>query len=58
MFDVTIFDGSQTASSQPESGGTSGIIVDNNSASANASSFYFSTLTGHAAVKLTQSALQ
>jgi len=58
MFDVTIFDGSQTASSPPESGGTSGIIVDNNSASANASSFYFSTLTGHAAVKLTQSALQ
>jgi hypothetical protein len=50
-----------------EKGGTSGIIVDNLSSSAQASSIYFSTLgsaacgvggTGFCAVKLTQSTLQ
>jgi hypothetical protein len=45
--------------SVPESGGTSGIVVDNVSGSAQASSIYFSTLgTTKNAVKLTQAALQ
>jgi hypothetical protein len=43
----------------PESGGTSGIVVDNVSTSAQAASIYFSTLgPTHNAVKLTQAALQ
>jgi hypothetical protein len=37
-----------------EAGGVSGVIVDNVSTSAQASSMYFGTLTGKAAVKLTQ----
>ena len=40
------------------SGGTSGIIIDNVSTSAQASSLYFGTLSGNSAVKLTQSQLQ
>jgi hypothetical protein len=39
-------------------GGTSGIVVDNVSASAQASSVYFSVLSAHTAVKLTQAGLQ
>jgi hypothetical protein len=38
-------------------GGTSGIVVDNVSASPQASSVYFSVLSAHTAVKLTQSGL-
>jgi len=42
-----------------ETGGTSGIIVDNVGSQGQASSIYFTTLGGsHSAVKLTQSALQ
>jgi hypothetical protein len=41
-----------------ETGGTSGIIVDNMSTQSQASSIYFTTLGGHAAVKLTQSGLE
>jgi hypothetical protein len=42
-----------------ETGGTSGIVVDNVSTSAQASSVYFSTLGAtHSAIKLTQSGLQ
>src|SRR5947207_192611 len=42
-----------------ETGGTSGIIVDNVGSQGHASSIYFTTLGGsHSAVKLTQSALQ
>jgi len=37
-----------------EAGGVSGVIVDNVSTSAQASSMYFGTLTGKTAVKLTQ----
>lgn len=37
-----------------EAGGVSGVIVDNVSTSAQASSMYFGTLTNHTAVKLTQ----
>jgi len=40
-----------------ETGGTSGIIVDNTSGSAQASSIYFGNLSTNAAVKLTQSGL-
>lgn len=48
-----------TSAIAAETGGTSGIIVDNASAQNQASSIYFATLGGtHAAVKLTQSALQ
>jgi len=48
-----------TSASVTELGGTSGIIVDNVSAQNQASSIYFATLAGsHAAVKVTQSALQ
>ena len=39
-------------------GGTSGIVVDNVSASAQASSVYFSVLSTNTAVKLTQAGLQ
>ncbi len=41
-----------------EGAGTSGIIVDNNSADAQASSIYFGVQTSNTAVKLTQSTLQ
>ncbi|HYL09214.1 MAG TPA: hypothetical protein VEU31_00630 [Candidatus Acidoferrales bacterium] len=48
-----------TSTTAAETGGTSGIIVDNVSAQNQASSIYFATLGGtHAAVKLTQAALQ
>jgi hypothetical protein len=48
-----------TSATATETGGTSGIIVDNVSAQNQASSIYFTTLGGsHNAVKLTQSALQ
>jgi hypothetical protein len=40
-----------------ETGGTTGIVVDNVSASVQASSIYFGTLGTHSAVKLTQSGL-
>lgn len=40
-----------------ETGGTSGMVVDNNSASAQASSIYFGNVGGNTAVKLTQSGL-
>ena len=39
-------------------GGTSGIIVDNNSSDSQASSIYYATKTGSTLVKATQSALQ
>ena len=39
-------------------GGTSGIIIDNNSSATGASSIYYGTKTGAALVKATQSALQ
>jgi hypothetical protein len=41
----------------PESGGTSGIVVDNSSALAGASQIYFSTLTGSTAIQAAQSGL-
>jgi hypothetical protein len=41
----------------PAAGGTTGIIVDNNSSSTGASSIYYGTKTGVALVKATQSAL-
>ena len=48
-----------TSATVTELGGTSGIIVDNVSAQNQASSIYFATLAGsHAAVKVTQAALQ
>ena len=46
-----------TGATASESGGTSGIIVDNTSGSAQASSIYFGSLTTHNAIKLTQSGL-
>ena len=63
---------STTTHTTGENGGTSGIVVDNVSSSAEASSIYFSTLSGatssatgcksgglgYCAVKLTQSGLQ
>jgi len=50
--------GSNTnAASRAESGGTSGIIVDNVSASSGASQVYFSTLSGGTAVQASQSGL-
>jgi len=48
-----------TFATAPETGGTSGMIVDNVGSQGQASSIYFTTLGGsHSAVKLTQSALQ
>jgi len=48
-----------TFATAAETGGTSGITVDNISSQGQASSIYFATLGGtHSAVKLTQSALQ
>jgi len=47
-----------TGATATETGGTSGIIVDNTSGSAQASSIYFSNLGSNTAVKLTQSGLQ
>jgi hypothetical protein len=44
--------------SATEGSGTTGIVVDNSSGSAQASSVYFGVLTSNTAVKLTQSGLQ
>ena len=41
----------------PAAGGTSGIVVDNDSGLTQASSIYFATKTGVTLVKATQSAL-
>ena len=46
-----------TGATATETGGTSGIIVDNTSGSAQASSIYFGNLGSNTAVKLTQSGL-
>ena len=46
-----------TGSTTTETGGTSGIIVDNTSGSAQASSIYFGAIGTNSAVKLTQSGL-
>jgi hypothetical protein len=42
----------------PATGGTTGIVVDNNSNATQASSIYYGTKTGSTLVKATQSALQ
>jgi hypothetical protein len=54
------FPSGQSSFTAPNEGtqGTSGFTVDNNSASNQASSFYFSAISVHTAVKLTQAALQ
>jgi hypothetical protein len=67
-FDITSGFPSAVAHFQPEAGGTSGIVIDNVSTAAQASSLYFTTLSSATcgdgvsgspcAVKLTQSALQ
>jgi hypothetical protein len=44
--------------SLPAAGGTSSIIVDNNSSLTEASSIYYATKTGATLVKATQSGLQ
>lgn len=41
-----------------ETGGTSGIVIDNQSTAGQASSIYFGRLGGPTAVKVTQSTLQ
>jgi hypothetical protein len=46
-----------TGATTSESGGTSGMVVDNTSGSAQASSIYFGNLGSNTAVKLTQSGL-
>jgi hypothetical protein len=46
-----------TGSTATETGGTSGIIIDNTSGSAQASSIYFGAIGTNSAVKLTQSGL-
>lgn len=69
LFNINSFPSSATlAASTQEGSGTSGMIVDNNSSSAQASSIYFGALsttsscgaggTGGCAVKLTQAGLQ
>jgi hypothetical protein len=69
LFNINAFPASATlAASTQEGSGTSGMIVDNNSSSAQASSVYFGALdttascgaggTGGCAVKLTQAGLQ
>jgi hypothetical protein len=52
--DISVLPLLQGLNDVTEAGGVSGVIVDNTSTSAQASSMYFGTLTGHAAVKLTQ----
>ena len=52
--DISVLPLLQGLNDVTEAGGVSGVIVDNISASAQASSMYFGTLTGHTAVKLTQ----
>ncbi len=66
-FDITTGFPSASSAARPEPGGTSGIIVDNISAAAQASNIYFTTLSdttcgdsvsgGGCAVKLTQTGL-
>ena len=55
---VPILGSNAVGASTGEGSGTSGIIVDNTSSSAQASSIYFGVLTSNTAVKLTQSGLQ
>src|SRR5439155_20875189 len=58
-FNITLLMPTTTAApAVSEAGGTSGIVVDNVSTVAEASSVYFGALTGNNAVKLTQSGLQ
>jgi hypothetical protein len=52
--DISVLPLLQGLNDVTEAGGVSGVIVDNVSTSNQASSMYFGTLTGHAAVKLTQ----
>jgi hypothetical protein len=52
--DISVLPLLQGLNDVTEAGGVSGVIIDNISTSAQASSMYFGTLTGHAAVKLTQ----
>jgi len=47
-----------TTTALPATGGTTGIVVDNDSAANQASSIYFATKTGNSLVKATQSGLQ
>jgi hypothetical protein len=58
--DVSTFPSSANApnASATETGGTSGIIIDNVSSAPQAHSIYFSALGAHTAVKLTQDTLQ
>jgi hypothetical protein len=66
-FDITTGFPSASSAARPEAGGTSGIVVDNISAAAQASNIYFTTLSdttcgdsvsgGGCAVKLTQTGL-
>lgn len=66
-FDITSGFPSPSSAARPEAGGTSGIVVDNISAAAQASNIYFTTLSdttcgdslsgGGCAVKLTQTGL-
>jgi len=57
-FDITSSFPSAATDTVTETGGTGGIVIDNVSASNQASSIYFGTLTGSTAVKLTQAGLQ
>ena len=57
-FNINSFPTTGASATAVETGGTSGIIVDNVSTANQASSIYFTTLGGHAAVKLSQSALE
>ncbi|MFZ3340581.1 MAG: hypothetical protein WA609_17845 [Terriglobales bacterium] len=52
--DISVLPLLQGLNDVTEAGGVSGVIVDNISTIAQASSMYFGTLTGHTAVKLTQ----
>jgi hypothetical protein len=52
--DISVLPLLQGLNDVTEAGGESGVIIDNVSTSAQASSMYFGTLTGHTAVKLTQ----
>jgi hypothetical protein len=66
-FDITTTFPAASTAARPEAGGTSGIVVDDVSAAAQASSIYFTTLSnatcgdnvagGGCVVKLTQSGL-
>ena len=52
--DISVLPLLQGLNDVTEAGGVSGVIIDNVSLSAQASSMYFGTLTNHTAVKLTQ----